>query len=94
MESWVSLGGKEGHTKVEILAEPKIEPDLVVADVLLTAPTRPSYENHVTVQSLQILRRREFERLTMILANLTNSVNSLYCNWMRSCNIERLNWHE
>ena len=25
MESWVSLGGKEGHTKFQTLAEPRIE---------------------------------------------------------------------
>ena len=26
MESWVSLGGEEGHTKIQISAEPGIEP--------------------------------------------------------------------
>ena len=44
MESWVGLGGKEGHTKIQILAEPGLNrgPSRWRAEILSTAPTMPA----------------------------------------------------
>ena len=44
MESWVSLGGKEDRTNIQILAEVEIEMGLCVRkeEILPTRPTTPS----------------------------------------------------